>query len=454
MTISRDNYEVFFLDYLEGNLHAEMHEELQLFLQNNPDLAAELDEMKLFHEQHDFDIANDELIYDDKKSLKKSENTAQEDLIDELLAKELEGDLNKDEKALLEKLALGSSLVEKWRSVYALTKLKSSNEIFADKDAVRIPATIDHSSIHELLIAHCEGDLTAEENLMLESLLASDQALRTELSLFSLMRIKPEQISFPAKASLYRKETPVISLRRIYYGVAAAASVALLIGVINYNDTSSALTATAHTPKVEMKSQPNTSIENVELAEENNIAKDVSTSPSKQIVKDYSNPTSSTEQVDVAQENRKQDGKKIEEEKKNISPIESIQSIEVQNLATLTPKGLEYNMPEMKKVYEEPIHRPVATQESVTLLAYLGKAASSRIMGTDAYAYTEKQLDLLSQRVNRNFKFERTPLESKDELLLKVGRFEIQKRIARKEKKDEKTFWKKVKEMWQEHESK
>jgi len=440
MVISRNNYETFFLDYIEGNLRADLHEELQLFLQNNLDLAAELEEMQLFQEQHDFTIGNEAFSFDDKNSLKKNEITPQEDLIDELLAKELEGDLNKGEKSLLDKLALGSSLVDKWRAVYALTKLKSSQETFVDKDAVRIPSTVDHSSIHELLIAHCEGDLSEEENLMLESLLASDQALRTELSLYSLTRIKPETISFPAKSSLYRKEVPVISLRRIYYGVAAAASVALLIAVINYTDKSSALTAASHNLQVELKTSTSSSDNKAQLAQDNKKQEAISTNTSV---------NRSNNDVAIAVEPKKK--KEILEQKKNtpqqtvvpqtpqqtvvpqkepvVLPAEYLKYRDAENLATLTPKGLEYEMPEMKKVYEEPIYHSTNNQESVTLLAFLGKAASSRIMGTDAYAYTEKQLAVISQRVNRNFKFERIPLESKDELLLKIGRFEIKRPV-------------------------
>mgnify|MGYP005619382115 CR=1 FL=1 len=42
MTINRNNYEMYFLDYLEGNLDPVMEEELKAFLANHPDLSAEL----------------------------------------------------------------------------------------------------------------------------------------------------------------------------------------------------------------------------------------------------------------------------------------------------------------------------------------------------------------------------------------------------------------------------
>lgn len=43
MRITRDNYEVYFIDLIDGNLDASLQEEMQLFLAANPDLAEELD---------------------------------------------------------------------------------------------------------------------------------------------------------------------------------------------------------------------------------------------------------------------------------------------------------------------------------------------------------------------------------------------------------------------------
>lgn len=46
MTINRNNYEMYFLDYLEGNLDPVMEEELKTFLANHPDLSAELEQYR------------------------------------------------------------------------------------------------------------------------------------------------------------------------------------------------------------------------------------------------------------------------------------------------------------------------------------------------------------------------------------------------------------------------
>ena len=38
MEINRNNYEIFMLDYIEGNLPLDIREDLICFLNNNPDL--------------------------------------------------------------------------------------------------------------------------------------------------------------------------------------------------------------------------------------------------------------------------------------------------------------------------------------------------------------------------------------------------------------------------------
>lgn len=454
MNISRDNYEVFFLDYLEGNLQAEMLEELKLFLQNNPDLEEELEEMKFFQEQMEYELPEEPVLFDGKASLKKAEPTPEELLIDELLAKELEGDLTAEEKTLLDKLSAGTTLVDNWRRVYAMTKLQAPSEVFEDKDSVRIPASIDHTTIHDLLIAHCEGDLTEEENLMLESMLATDEALRKEQSLYSLLKLKPEAIVFPHKDNLYKKEAAVFSLRTFYYAMSAAASVALLIAILNLNHSSTAITAIADVPKgqVQLKAgsktqAPSSSTETVAEPSINSAINN--DTPTKTYIP-VSVDSNNYGEGDFAHEHTpSQNGTSP----KRTDSYDYLPYLEGESLATLQPNSLAFTVPDMKKVYEEPIQHYGTSQETVTLIAFLGKAASSRISGTDAFIYTERHLEMLSQRVNRNFKFERVPENNKDRVYIKIGRFELHKKVARKEQK-EKTLWDKAKDLISKNESK
>ena len=49
MKITKNNYEVYFIDYFDGNLSAEIEESLHLFLAKNPDLKQEFEEFQNFN---------------------------------------------------------------------------------------------------------------------------------------------------------------------------------------------------------------------------------------------------------------------------------------------------------------------------------------------------------------------------------------------------------------------
>lgn len=65
MKITINNYEAYFLDYLEGNLNSEQLSELSLFLSLHPELTCELESAKIIP------LPNDDHIYQYKNSLKK-----------------------------------------------------------------------------------------------------------------------------------------------------------------------------------------------------------------------------------------------------------------------------------------------------------------------------------------------------------------------------------------------
>lgn len=69
MAIHRNNYELFFIDYLDGQLSAEQESELMQFLQQNPDLREELEMMQ--DVPNISDLAADDVVFPEKDQLKK-----------------------------------------------------------------------------------------------------------------------------------------------------------------------------------------------------------------------------------------------------------------------------------------------------------------------------------------------------------------------------------------------
>ena len=98
MRISRNNYELFFIDYLDGTLNDRQIAELEDFLLLNPDLREELEGMEKMG------LPADNLILADKDILRKidTEGSLSEDNFDDYCAAYIEGDLNEEEIYVLE----------------------------------------------------------------------------------------------------------------------------------------------------------------------------------------------------------------------------------------------------------------------------------------------------------------------------------------------------------------
>jgi hypothetical protein len=92
MEITRDNYEAYFLDYLEGNLDEKLVNDFIEFLQANPDLREELQQAGLVS------LTTEEVIYDKKDMLYKEEYD-REELFNNAAIALLEGDLKEPEKS-------------------------------------------------------------------------------------------------------------------------------------------------------------------------------------------------------------------------------------------------------------------------------------------------------------------------------------------------------------------
>ena len=65
-SINKINYEQFAMDYLEGNLSGDLLQEMNAFLENNPAIKAELNEMELFYLE-----ADESIVFEEKETLLK-----------------------------------------------------------------------------------------------------------------------------------------------------------------------------------------------------------------------------------------------------------------------------------------------------------------------------------------------------------------------------------------------
>ena len=84
--ITRDNYESFFMDYMEGNLPESMIDQFLDFLNQNPDLKEEL------HQFEEVTLPEENIVFQEKQQLHKS-SAAEKQLLDSKAIAYLEGDM-------------------------------------------------------------------------------------------------------------------------------------------------------------------------------------------------------------------------------------------------------------------------------------------------------------------------------------------------------------------------
>lgn len=126
MKIDRNNYEAFFIDYLEGNLDNKMIDDFIEFLQHNPDLKQEL---SLFE---NISIEQEEITFN-KKDLLLKEKYDEEKEFNEAAVAELEGDISWSEKLEFENYLSKHPEKQKEVELFKLTKLHPDELITFNK---------------------------------------------------------------------------------------------------------------------------------------------------------------------------------------------------------------------------------------------------------------------------------------------------------------------------------
>ena len=126
MKINKNNYESYFVDYLEGNLDEKLVDDFIEFLQQNPELKGELslfDSVSVVPEKLEFSGKNK--LYKEKYDI--------ENAFNKTAIERLEGEISEEEKVNFEKYLSKHPEKEKEASLFNYTKLKPDNSIVFSK---------------------------------------------------------------------------------------------------------------------------------------------------------------------------------------------------------------------------------------------------------------------------------------------------------------------------------
>lgn len=148
--ITRNNYEVYLIDYMDGSLCSSLVDELYRFLDQNPDIAEEFEGLS------SVSLNPPTLKFEGKELLKKKSSIRYgiDSEIDYLLIAELENDITKQEKETLTILQNNNPDIVNKRSKYSKTKLSANlNEKFEFKSSLkRTPVVyIRHRNVQFML---------------------------------------------------------------------------------------------------------------------------------------------------------------------------------------------------------------------------------------------------------------------------------------------------------------
>jgi len=122
MKITREDYEPFFLDYLEGNLKESQIDEFLDFLEQNPDLKEEL------HQFENVNLPKEQILFSEKKKLYKSASD-QNSMLENKLVAYLEDDLKKEERLAFEAFLASHPELQKEYNLFTKTRLVPEAEI-------------------------------------------------------------------------------------------------------------------------------------------------------------------------------------------------------------------------------------------------------------------------------------------------------------------------------------
>jgi hypothetical protein len=225
MSINKNNYEAFFLDYHEGNLTPQQVADLLLFVEQHPELKEEFESFENFTLE-DFSS----YTFENKEELKREITERNKE---EYFVRSVDGSLSEAENLLLDIFLKQHPQYSTEFEFFQKTKLHpDASIVFENKHSLKkdvTPALSEVSTDH-LVISAVEGLLGKEEKFLFEKQLSVDPEMRKEFALYQQTISEADSnVIFENKNELKRKENKVVPL--FYYASSIAAALLILAGL-------------------------------------------------------------------------------------------------------------------------------------------------------------------------------------------------------------------------------
>lgn len=203
MRPDRSNYEIWFTDWLDGNLSEKQVGELKVFLKENPDLEEELNGLALVF------LNPPHSIFGGKKELEQSPESLSESQFEHLCIASLENDLTPGHKAELDEILGRDETKRKSFELIQKLKLKPLTGSFARKN--RIKKLTVSQKIYRLSVIGLSAAATIALLISLFLLIPENSGRGT---LRITQNITPDTLVIESReAFTYKEEEPAIDSR-------------------------------------------------------------------------------------------------------------------------------------------------------------------------------------------------------------------------------------------------
>lgn len=240
-SINIGNYERFLIDFMDGTLSKEVHAQVVLFLEQNPNIAEEMDGLIDFN----LEIPLDACI--DKDRLKMGIPKPihiHKDNYEEFFIAYAEGDLESSDMLLVEEFIENNPQFEKDFTIYQNLKLEIGVDLpIIDKQSIqRISISANKSITYEeldsLCIAYYEGDLDILATTELTKAVEYSSDVKNIFNNFAKIKILPDtNIVYSNKSALKRRSIiGVVPINQMFApSVAAAVAMLMIFYVLSPN---------------------------------------------------------------------------------------------------------------------------------------------------------------------------------------------------------------------------
>lgn len=151
----------------------------------------------------------------------------------------MDNELTPEDRRMVEDFVqLHSDLKEELNLLLQYKLLPDENIVYPAKEELIQPNgsnTINLANYEEWFVRYIDEELTPEQRTETKQFIKENPFLEIELSLLAKTRLQPEEIVFPDKSSLYRKEENVRPFVARWWRIAAAAVLILGIGVATFS---------------------------------------------------------------------------------------------------------------------------------------------------------------------------------------------------------------------------